>query len=389
MPQKIALLGSTGSIGTQALDVISRYPDKFKVDMLTGCNNIDLLTQQAKRFLPDSVVISNIKHYKTLQDNLRGTKIKVFAGEKEIEQVVGSSDADLVLAAIVGYSGLRPTIAAINAGKRIALANKETLVVAGEIITDIAARSGSIIIPVDSEHSAIFQCLSGESVDSIEKVTLTASGGPFLKLSAEKLQHVKPADALKHPNWNMGDKVTVDSASMMNKGLEVIEAKWLFELDPEQIKVTIHPQSIIHSFVHFKDGSVKAQLGIPDMRVPILYALSYPSRFLSDLPRLEFMDHNNLTFEEPDNNRFRNLSLAFMALKRGGNMPCILNAANEVAVNAFLKEIVGFMQMPEIVEHTLEKCRFKTSPDLESLEESDRDARIIAQNYIEKLQRTI
>ena len=254
MPQKIALLGSTGSIGTQALDVISRYPDKFKVDLLTGCNNIELLTMQAKKFLPDSVVICNKEHYKQLQDNLRGTKVKVFAGGKEIEQVVASSDADLVLAAIVGYSGLRPTIAAINAWKRIALANKETLVVAGEIITDLAARSGSVIIPVDSEHSAIFQCLSGEARDSVEKITLTASGGPFLKLSAEKLQHVKPGDALKHPNWNMGDKVTVDSSSMINKGLEVIEAKWLFGLYPEQIKVIIHPQSIIHSFVHFKDG---------------------------------------------------------------------------------------------------------------------------------------
>jgi 1-deoxy-D-xylulose-5-phosphate reductoisomerase len=385
MPQKIALLGSTGSIGTQALDVISRYPDKFKVDLLTGCNNIELLTMQAKKFLPDSVVICNKEHFKQLQDNLRGTKIKVFAGEKEIERVVASSDADLVLAAIVGYSGLRPTIAAINAGKRIALANKETLVVAGEIITALAARSGSVIIPVDSEHSAIFQCLSGEARESVEKITLTASGGPFLKLSAENLHHVKPGDALRHPNWNMGDKVTVDSASMMNKGLEVIEAKWLFGLDPEQIKVIIHPQSIIHSFVHFKDGSVKAQLGIPDMRVPILYALSYPLRFASDLPRLGFKDHSNLTFEEPDNDRFRNLSLAFLALKSGGNMPCILNAANEVAVNAFLKGSLGFMQMPEIVEHSLENCKFKASPDLESLEESDRDARIIAQNYIDKL----
>jgi 1-deoxy-D-xylulose-5-phosphate reductoisomerase len=385
MPQKIALLGSTGSIGTQALDVISRYPDKFKVDLLTGCNNIELLTMQAKKFLPDSVVICNKEHFKQLQDNLRGTKIKVFAGEKEIEGVVASSDADLVLAAIVGYSGLRPTIAAINAGKRIALANKETLVVAGEIITALAARSGSVIIPVDSEHSAIFQCLSGEARESVEKITLTASGGPFLKLSAENLHHVKPGDALRHPNWNMGDKVTVDSASMMNKGLEVIEAKWLFGLDPEQIKVIIHPQSIIHSFVHFKDGSVKAQLGIPDMRVPILYALSYPLRIASDLPRLGFKDHSNLTFEEPDNDRFRNLSLAFLALKSGGNMPCILNAANEVAVNAFLKGSLGFMQMPEIVEHSLENCKFKASPDLESLEESDRDARIIAQNYIDKL----
>ncbi|HZL76731.1 MAG TPA: 1-deoxy-D-xylulose-5-phosphate reductoisomerase [Bacteroidales bacterium] len=386
MPQKIALLGSTGSIGTQALDVISRYPDKFKVDLLTGCNNIELLTIQAKKFLPDSVVICNKKLYKQLQDNLRGTKIKVFAGEKEIEQVVASSDADLVLAAIVGYSGLRPTIAAINAGKRIALANKETLVVAGEIITDLTARSGSVIIPVDSEHSAIFQCLSGEAIESVEKITLTASGGPFLKFSADKLQHVKPGDALRHPNWNMGDKVTVDSASMMNKGLEVIEAKWLFELDPEQIKVIIHPQSIIHSFVHFRDGSVKAQLGIPDMRVPILHALSYPSRFPSDLPRLEFKDHNNLTFEEPDVKRFRNLSLAFMALKEGGNMPCVLNAANEVAVSAFLKGRVGFMQMPGIVEHTLENCKFTATPGLDSLEESDSEARIIAQNYIDKLQ---
>ena len=386
MPQKIALLGSTGSIGTQALDVISRYPDKFKVDLLTGCNNIELLTLQARKFLPDSVVICNKEHYKQLKDNLKGTKIKIFTGAKEMEQAVASSDADVVLAAIVGYSGLRPTIAAINAGKKIALANKETLVVAGEIITALAARSGSSIIPVDSEHSAIFQCLSGEDKKAVEKITLTASGGPFLKLSADKLQHVKPGDALKHPNWNMGDKVTIDSASLMNKGLEVIEAKWLFGLDPEQIEVIIHPQSIIHSFVHFNDGSVKAQLGIPDMRMPILYAMSYPSRYLSDLPRLEFKDHNNLTFEEPDHKRFRNLSLAFVALKEGGNMPCILNAANEMAVNAFLKGIVGFMQMPDIVEYALENSGFTATPDLESLEESDREARIIAQNFIDKLQ---
>jgi 1-deoxy-D-xylulose 5-phosphate reductoisomerase len=385
MPQRIALLGSTGSIGTQALDVISRYPDDFKVDVLTGCNNIELLTRQARKFLPYSVVISNKDHFKQLQDNLRGTKIKVFAGREEMEQVIASSDADVVLAAIVGYSGLRPTIAAINAGKKIALANKETLVVAGEIISALAAVSGSRIIPVDSEHSAIFQCLSGEDKKSVEKITLTASGGPFLKLSPEKLQHVKPGDALKHPNWNMGDKVTIDSASLMNKGLEVIEAKWLFGLDPEQIKVIIHPQSIIHSFVHFNDGSVKAQLGIPDMRIPILYALSYPSRFKSDLPRLEFKDHDNLTFEEPDRKRFRNLSLAFMALQEGGNMPCILNAANEIAVSAFLKGIVGFMQMPDIIEHTLLNSEFTASPDLASLEDSDRKARDIAENFINKL----
>jgi 1-deoxy-D-xylulose-5-phosphate reductoisomerase len=385
MPLKIALLGSTGSIGTQALDVISRYPDEFKVDILTGHNNIELLTSQARKFLPDSVVISNKEHYKQLQDNLWGTKIKVFAGEKELEQAVTASDAGTVIAAIVGYSGLGPTIAAINAGKKIALANKETLVVAGEIITALAGRSGSKIIPVDSEHSAIFQCLAGEDKCSVEKITLTASGGPFLNFSTEKLQHVKPGEALKHPNWNMGDKVTIDSASLMNKGLEVIEAKWLFGLDPEQIKVIIHPQSIIHSFVHFRDGSVKAQLGIPDMRVPILYALSYPSRLLSDLPRLEFQDHRTLTFEEPDLKRFRNLLLAFLALKEGGNMPCILNAANEVAVGAFLKGKVGFLQMSDIVEHTLENCKFTASPGLESLEETDKEARNIAQNFIDKL----
>ncbi len=389
MPQKIALLGSTGSIGTQALDVISRYTNEFKVEVLTGGNNIELLTWQAKKFLPDSVVISNKEHFKKLKDNLQGTGINVFAGAEEMEQVVASSDADVVIAAIVGYSGLRPTIAAIKAGKRIALANKETLVVAGEIITALAARSGSVIIPVDSEHSAIFQCLSGEDKKSVEKITLTASGGPFLKLPAEKLRHVKPGDALKHPNWNMGDKVTIDSASLMNKGLEVIEAKWLFGLEPEQVEVIIHPQSIIHSFVHFNDGSVKAQLGIPDMRVPILYSLSYPSRFLSDLPRLEFKNHKNLTFEEPDRKRFRNLSLAFIALKKGGNMPCILNAANEMAVNAFLKGTIGFMQMPDIVENTLAESEFKTSPDLHSLEESDSKARIIAHNFIDKLQHTI
>jgi 1-deoxy-D-xylulose-5-phosphate reductoisomerase len=385
MPQKIALLGSTGSIGTQALDVISRYPDEFKVRVLTGGNNIELLTRQARKYLPDSVVISNKEHFRQLKDNLLDTKIKVFAGEDELEKVIASSDADVVLAAIVGYSGLKPTIAAINAGKKIALANKETLVVAGEIITALAARSGSFIIPVDSEHSAIFQCLSGEDKMSVEKITLTASGGPFLKLSAEMLHQVKPADALRHPNWNMGDKVTIDSASLMNKGLEVIEAKWLFGLHPQQIKVIIHPQSIIHSFVHFRDGSVKAQLGVPDMRIPILYALSYPTRFVSDLPRLEFKEHCSLTFEEPDHKRFRNLLLAFEALKKGGNMPCILNGANEMAVSAFLKGRAGFMQMPDIVEHTLENSEFVSSPDLQTLETSDRQARIIAQNFIDKL----
>src|SRR5450759_3247379 len=319
MPEKIALLGSTGSIGTQSLDIISRYPEKFVIETLVAGNNIDLLTQQALQFLPDSVVIGNIDHYLKLKENLRDTNIKVFAGDEAIEQVITSSTIDVVIASIVGYSGLRPTIAAIKAGKKIALANKETLVVAGEIIGRLIRESGSHIIPVDSEHSAIFQCLVGESGNPIEKITLTASGGPFYNLSGDKLKNVKPFEALKHPNWDMGCKVTIDSASLMNKGLEVIEAKWLFDLTPEQISVIVHPQSIIHSLVHFADGSVKAQLGVPDMRVPILYALTYPNRLQSDLPRLELNDYKTLTFIDPDMKKFRNLSLAYDALKEGGN----------------------------------------------------------------------
>lgn len=385
MRKKIALLGSTGSIGTQALDIISRYPEKFKVSVLTGGNNIDLLTKQARKFLPDSVVISNKNQYKKLKENLSDTRIKIFAGEKEMEQVVAGSDSTVVLAAIVGYSGLKPTIAAIKSGKRIALANKETLVVAGEIIKKLVSASGSQIIPVDSEHSAIFQCLIGEEKKSIEKITLTASGGPFLKKSREELQKVKPSEALKHPNWNMGDKVTIDSASMMNKGLEVIEAKWLFDLRPDQIDVTIHPQSIIHSFVHFTDGSVKAQLGIPDMRIPILFALSYPHRLSSELPRLDFNNHPVFTFTEPDLKKFRNLSLAYQALKEGGNMPCALNAANEIAVSAFLSERINFLQLPDVVAYTLEKIQYISSPDLESLEITDKQARKTADDFIRKL----
>jgi len=290
MPEKIALLGSTGSIGTQALDVISRYPDEFKAAILTAGNNVDLLIRQAKQFLPDSFIIGNRDHYKKLREELNGTGIEVYAGDEAMEQVIAGSDATVVLAAIVGYSGLKPVITAIKAGKKIALANKETLVVAGEIISSLVSESGSSIVPVDSEHSAIFQCLMGEEHKCVEKITLTASGGPFLNMSEEKLLKVKPQDALRHPNWNMGDKVTIDSATLMNKGLEVIEARWLFNLKPEQIKVTIHPQSVIHSFVHFKDGSVKAQLGMPDMRIPILFALSHPRRFPSDLPRLDFRE---------------------------------------------------------------------------------------------------
>jgi 1-deoxy-D-xylulose-5-phosphate reductoisomerase len=386
MPQKIALLGSTGSIGTQALDIISRYPDKFQVEVLIAGNNIDLLIEQAHKFQPDSVVISNTGHYQKLKDALQYTNIKVYAGNDAVEQVVTSSTVDVVIASVVGYSGVRPTIAAIKAGKKVALANKETLVVAGEIIGKLVRDSGSSIIPVDSEHSAIFQCLVGETGNPVEKITLTASGGPFLNMSEDMLKKVKPCDALKHPNWNMGCKVTIDSASLMNKGLEVIEAKWLFDLSPDQISVIVHPQSIIHSLVHFADGSVKAQLGVPDMRVPILYALSYPDRFVSDLPRLNLSECKDLTFADPDIKKFRNLALAYEAIKMGGNMPCILNAANEMAVSAFLDEKIAFTQMPEIVEYTMENSFYSKSPDLEFLEITDANARETALTYINKLQ---
>lgn len=385
MPKRIALLGSTGSIGTKALDIISRYPEKFAVEVLIAGNNIELLTKQALQFQPDSVVIGNEDNYHLLKDNLKDTNIKVYSGKDAAEQVVTSSSIDVVIASIVGYSGLRPTIAAIKAGKKIALANKETLVVAGEIIGRLVRESGSLIIPVDSEHSAIFQCLVGEIDNCIEKISLTASGGPFLNWSEEQLKNVRPDQALRHPNWDMGNKVTIDSASLMNKGLEVIEAKWLFDLTPEQISVVIHPQSVIHSFVHFKDGSVKAQLGVPDMRIPILYALTYPDRFTSDLPRLDFKHYPSLTFHDPDMKKFRNLYLAYIALKEGGNMPCILNAANEMAVEAFLSEKVGFMQIPEIVEHTMEACLYSPSPDLDLLEFTDCNARETANDFINKL----
>jgi len=386
MPQKIAILGSTGSIGCQALDVISKYPDRFCVESLIAGNNVDLLIKQAKQFQPDSVVIGNTGHYKLLKEGLHNTDIKIYAGSEAVDQVVTSSSVDVVIASIVGYSGLRSVITAVKAGKKIALANKETLVVAGEIIENLVSEHGSIIIPVDSEHSAIYQCLAGESGNPLEKITLTASGGPFLYRTAEELKNVKPGEALCHPNWDMGNKVTIDSASMMNKGLEVIEARWLFNLKPEQIDVIIHPQSVIHSMVHFADGSVKAQLGVPDMRVPILYALSYPDRFVSDLPRLDFKNHPSLTFLEPDVKRFRNLSLAYTALNRGGNMPCIMNAANEIAVNAFLMERIGFMQMPDVVEYTMEHSFFSAHPGLDLLENSDREARQTASDYITKLQ---
>lgn len=387
MPERIALLGSTGSIGTQTLDIISKYPEKFVVEVLVAGNNIDLLTEQAFRYQPDAVVIANTDLYPELKERLQFTHIKVYAGNAAIEQVVTSSEVDVVIASIVGYSGVRPTVAAIKAGKKVALANKETLVVAGELIGRMVRESGSIIIPVDSEHSAIFQCLVGEAGNPVEKITLTASGGPFLNFTEEMLRNVKPCDALKHPNWNMGCKVTIDSASMMNKGLEVIEARWLFDIPAEQISVIVHPQSIIHSFVHFADGSVKAQLGIPDMRVPILYSLTYPDRIQSDLPRLELNKCKPLTFSDPDTGKFRNLTLAFEALKKGGNMPCILNASNEVAVKAFLDEKIGFTQMPDVVEYTMGHCSYSATPDLDFLEATDSDARETALSFINKLQK--
>jgi len=384
MAERIAILGSTGSIGSQALDVISMFPERFSVEVLVAGNNFEILASQARKFNPDVVVIGNTDHYQQLKESLRDTSIKVYAGSDAIDQVVASSTVDIVLASIVGYSGLRSTVSAIKAGKKIALANKETLVVAGEIIGKLTRQSGSRILPVDSEHSAILQCLAGEMGNQVEHISLTASGGPFLNYSFEKLHNITPKQALMHPNWDMGSKITIDSASLMNKGLEIIEAKWLFDLTPEQIKVVIHPQSIIHSFVHFTDGSVKAQLGIPDMRVPILYALTYPDRLTTDLPRLDLLKHHSLTFSEPDVKKFRNLALAYDALREGGNMPCILNAANEIAVNSFLSEKISFTQMPDVVEHAMTITEFSASPDMEFLEISDKSARDNAKNYITK-----
>jgi 1-deoxy-D-xylulose-5-phosphate reductoisomerase len=385
MPKRIALLGSTGSIGTQALDVISRFPDDFSAEVLTAGNNIELLISQAIKFRPDAVVIANPEHYNELKERLREHPVKVYAGDDAINDVVTGSNIDMVLASMVGFSGLRPTLSAINAGKDIALANKETLVVAGQIIKDAALKSGSRIIPVDSEHSAILQCLAGETGNPVEKITLTASGGPFLNYTSEQLKNVSPADALRHPNWDMGNKVTIDSASMMNKGLEVIEAKWLFDLTPDEIEVIIHPQSIIHSFVHFADGSVKAQLGMPDMRVPILYAFTYPNRLRSDLPRMNFNQCSNFTFQQPDPVRFRNLSLAYMALRSGKNMPCVLNAANEIAVNAFLEGRIRFLQMPDVVEYAMSSADLTDELSFDLLAVTDSEARKAAVEYINKL----
>jgi 1-deoxy-D-xylulose-5-phosphate reductoisomerase len=361
----IAILGSTGSIGTQALQVVEQHPDYFQVEVLTAQNNAHLLIEQAKKFKPNAVVIVNEAYYLQVKDALLPLDIKVYAGENALVSVVQMDTIDLVLTALVGYAGLLPTIKAIETGKTIALANKETLVVAGELITQLAREKGVNIYPVDSEHSAIFQCLVGEFHNKIEKIILTASGGPFRGKKKEELMKVTKAQALKHPNWSMGAKVTIDSASLMNKGLEVIEAKWLFNVKPEQVEVLVHPQSIVHSLVQFEDSSIKAQLGLPDMRLPIQFAMTYPDRFKSDFPRFDFAQYPSLTFEKPDTETFRNLALAFEALNRGGNMPCVLNAANEIVVAEFLKDKIGFLQMSDVVETCLSKMDFVKNPSFE------------------------
>lgn len=373
--QTVAILGSTGSIGTQTLDVIDRHSELFEVYALTAHSNIDLLVEQAKRYRPEVVAIADERHYKTLREALDGLPVKVFAGADSICQIAAMSPIDTVVTAMVGYSGLLPTVRAIEAGKKIALANKETLVVAGELVTDLALRNRVDIIPIDSEHSAIFQCLVGENENSVEKLILTASGGAFRDTPKDDLRLATAADALRHPTWKMGAKITIDSATMMNKGFEVIEARWLFDIPIDKIEVIIHPQSIVHSMVQFCDGSIKAQLGQPDMRHPIQYALTFPDRLNAQVERANLADIHQLTFEKPDYEKFRNLRLAYDALRRGGNIPCILNAANEVAVDAFLKGKIGFFAMSDIIEQTINETAFISSPTLDDYIATDREAR--------------
>ena len=376
--RQLAILGSTGSIGTQALEVVSEHSDLFEVYALTANNQVDLLINQARKYMPEVVVIANERKYPELKEALEDLPIKVWAGADAIAQMVQSEPIDMVLTAMVGYSGLRPTISAIKAGKAIALANKETLVVAGELIMKLAAEHKVPILPVDSEHSAIFQCLTGAYDNPIEKILLTASGGPFRRKTLEELATVTKAQALRHPNWTMGAKITIDSASMMNKGFEMIEAKWLFDVTPDQVQVVVHPQSVIHSMVQFEDGAVIAQLGIPDMKLPIAYAFSFPTRMRSMAPRLDFNQYSTLTFEEPDMERFRNLAFAFEAARQGGNMPCILNAANEVVVAAFLQDRLGFLQMSDVIEQTRRKASFIVNPSYEDYVATDTEARRLA-----------
>ena len=380
--KQLAILGSTGSIGTQTLDVVRQHPEAFSVYALTAYRSIDLLIQQAIEFNPAVVCIADQSLYQPLREALSDLPIQVMAGEKAIAELVTMPAIDVVVAAMVGYAGLRPTIEAIKAKKTIALANKETLVVAGEIICRLAKRHKVSILPVDSEHSAIFQSLVGEDMASVEKLLLTASGGPFRTFTFDQMQHVTASQALQHPNWEMGAKITIDSASMMNKGFEVIEARWLFDIPVEKIQVLVHPQSVIHSAVQFVDGSVKAQLGTPDMRMPIQYALTYPERWLSDVPRLDLFKTNNLTFEEPDLQRFPNLRLAYQAMEQGGNMPCILNAANEVVNLAFREGRCGFLQMSDIIEQTMTKTTFITEPTYDNYVQTDQEARKIAKELL-------
>lgn len=378
MKKRVAILGSTGSIGTQTLEVIAQHPDKFEVEVLTAQRNAALLIAQSIQFQPNAVVIADESHYQEVKEALAAYPIKVYAGAKALQQVVQMDSVDIVLTALVGFAGLEPTLKAIEASKPIALANKETLVVAGSMVTSLAARYGVNIYPVDSEHSAIFQCLVGEFHNPIEKIILTASGGPFRGKKAEELRQVTKAQALKHPNWTMGAKITIDSASLMNKGLEVIEAKWLFALQPEQIEVVVHPQSIIHSMVQFEDGSIKAQMGLPDMKLPILFAMAYPDRIKTGFPRFDFAKYPQLTFEQPDTDTFRNLALAFEALKKGGNMPCVLNAANEIAVEYFLNDAIGFLEMPELIADCMAKMPFIENPSLDDYLQSDAETRRLA-----------
>lgn len=385
MKKRIAILGSTGSIGTQALEVIEKHSELYEAYVLTANNQVDKLIEQAREYKPEAVVIANEQHYPKLQEALADLPIKVYCGAEALCQVVAEDPVDIVLTALVGFAGLRPTISAIKAHKPIALANKETLVVAGELIDALAAENNVPILPVDSEHSAIFQCLVGELGNPIEKILLTASGGPFRKFTKEQLATVTKEQALKHPNWSMGAKITIDSASMMNKGFEVMEARWLFGVKPEQIEVLVHPQSIIHSAVQFEDGAIKAQLGMPDMRIPIQYAFSYPDRLKSDFPRIDFDLCTQLTFEHPDTKKFRNLALAFEAISKGGNMPCIINAANEIANAAFLHDEVSFLGMSDVIEQTMQKASFIHKPTFDDYMATDREAREIAKDLIKTI----
>lgn len=384
--KRLAILGSTGSIGTQALDVVAANPDSFSVEVLSAHSNSKLLIEQARKFRPNAVVVTDETKYKEVKDALLMLSIKVFSGHQSLVDVVQWDSVDIVLGAIVGFAGLQSTVAALSAGKRVALANKETLVVAGELVMKLAAEKNATIIPVDSEHSAIFQCLVGEDLDTVEKVILTASGGPFLGRKPNYLVNVKASHALQHPNWSMGAKITIDSATLMNKGLEMIEAKWLFGLTNEQVDVIVHPQSIIHSMVQFTDGSIKSQMGLPDMKLPIHYALGWPKRLASDFKRMDFREHSKLTFEPADYKTFRNLAIARESMEKGGNAPCVLNAANEVVVHAFLQNKVGFLEMSDMIEKTLESVSFIEHPTMDDYIHSDAEARTYAAEFARKSQ---